>query len=60
MVDLAALVLPVQTGIWLQADKEVVQHCRVGVYGAVEEANLSVTGIYLPQSCLQFHEFLLA
>lgn len=58
MVDLASLVLPMQAGVGFQPDEEIVEHCRVGVYGTVQEADLSVARIHLTQPSLELIELL--
>lgn len=58
VVDLASLVLPVQTGEGLQPYEEVIKDCGVGVHGAIQKANFAVTCIHLPQSGFEFAELL--
>lgn len=58
VVDLASLVLPVQTGEGLEPDEKVVKDCGIGVHGTIKKADFAVACIDLPQSGLELAELL--
>lgn len=58
MVQLPALVFPVETGEGLESDEKVVEDGWVGVHGPVEEPDFDVIGVDLVQPHLELLKFL--